>query len=55
MEYLLWFLVVAGGPFLLAAAMIYALIRKRRLSREEKIMRDRKTAELYTEEDRGSA
>ncbi|MDF1609378.1 hypothetical protein PZ897_14430 [Hoeflea sp. YIM 152468] len=54
MENLLWFLVVAVGPLLLAAAMVYALLRKRRLSREEKIRRDKKTAELFTEEGGGT-
>ncbi|SOE18990.1 hypothetical protein SAMN05877838_3940 [Hoeflea halophila] len=49
MEYSLWFFAVAIGPVVLAAAMIYGLAKKRRLSRGEKIRRDQKTAELYSE------
>ncbi len=51
MEYLLWFAAVAIGPVILAAAMIYAIMRKRRFSRAEQIERDRKTRELYTEDE----
>lgn len=43
----LWFLVVAIGPVLLAFAMIYALLRRRRLSREEKDRQDKATREVY--------
>jgi len=49
MEYGFWFLAVAVGPVVLAAAMIFGM-RQRRLSRGEKIRRDQKTAELYTED-----
>jgi len=51
---LLWLFVVGIGPFLLAAAMVNALVRKRRLSRQEKAMRDKKTEELYTEDGDGT-
>ncbi len=47
-EYL-WFFAVAGGPLVLALAIIYALLRRRRLSREEKAKRDERTRKLYRE------
>lgn len=45
----LWFFAVAGGPVVLGAAFVYALLRRRRLSRREKAERDKKTRELYRE------
>ncbi|WP_198023829.1 hypothetical protein [Chelativorans sp. J32] len=49
----LWFFTVGIAPFLVAAVMIYALLRRRRLSPEEKIARDEKTRELYQDRDKG--
>lgn len=45
-EYL-WFFAVGVAPFLVAALIIYALLRRRRLSAAERAARDRKTEELY--------
>lgn len=50
MENLLWFFVVAVGPFLLAAAVIFALMRQRRLSRREKKVQNEKIADLYSDD-----
>lgn len=36
MENTLWLFVVGVGPFILLAAIIYALVTRRRLSRDEK-------------------
>lgn len=43
----LWFFVVGIAPFLVAVVIIYALLKRRRLTREEKAARDQKTRELY--------
>jgi hypothetical protein len=43
----LWFFTVAIAPFLVAAVIIYALMRRRRLTARERIARDEKTKELY--------
>ncbi|MCT7377427.1 hypothetical protein [Chelativorans salis] len=43
----LWLFAVAGGPAILAAAFIYALLKRRRLKREERKKRDEATRELY--------
>jgi len=43
----LWFFAVGIAPFLVAGVVIYALLRRRRLSFEEKAARDEKTRELY--------
>lgn len=43
----LWFFAVGIAPFLVAAAIIYARLRQRRLTRREKDARDEKTRELY--------
>lgn len=48
----LWFFAVGIAPFLVAAVLIYALVRRRRLSAREKAARDRKTRELYGDSDR---
>ncbi len=47
MDFLFWGFVVAIGPLLLAAAMIYAGLRQRRLSPGEKRAQREKIAELY--------
>ena len=43
----LWLFAVAGGPVILAAALVYALMRQRRRSPAEQKEADRKTEELY--------
>ena len=43
----LWFFAVGIAPFLVAAVIIYALLRRRRLTRAERAARDEKTRELY--------
>ncbi|MCT8992088.1 hypothetical protein NYR54_17640 [Chelativorans sp. SCAU2101] len=43
----LWFFTVGIAPFLVAFVIIYALLKRRRLSREEREARDEKTRELY--------
>ncbi|MDN2578480.1 hypothetical protein [Aquibium sp. ELW1220] len=48
-ENILWLLVVAGGPFLLAILFGFALLRKRRLSRSERSARDRGTRDVFDE------
>lgn len=45
----LWLLVVAGGPLLLAVLIGYALLRRRRLSRAERVERDRGTRDVFDE------
>jgi len=47
MSTFLWLLVLAGGPLLLAIAIIYALLTRRRLSREEKEAQINATEHLY--------
>lgn len=51
-ENLLWLLVVAGGPLLLAAVLGYAHVRRRALSRSEQRLRDQATRRLYEEDSR---
>ena len=43
----LWFIVVAIGPVILAAAIIYAVMRRRRLTLAERLDQKRATDELY--------
>lgn len=43
----LWFFAVGIAPFLVAFVIIYALLKRRRLGREERAARDEKTHELY--------
>jgi cytochrome c-type biogenesis protein CcmH/NrfF len=43
----LWFVAVAIGPVLLGGAMIYAMMRRRRLSRAEETEQDQAVRELY--------
>ncbi len=43
----LWFFAVGIAPFLVAALIIYALLRRRRLTPDEEAARDEKTRELY--------
>ncbi|WEX10229.1 hypothetical protein [Chelativorans sp. AA-79] len=45
-EYL-WFFAVGVAPFLVAALVIYVLVRRRRLRPDERVARDEKTKELY--------
>ncbi|WP_166015960.1 MULTISPECIES: hypothetical protein [Chelativorans] len=45
-EYL-WFFAVGIAPFLVAGLVVYALLRRRRLTPEERAARDEKTRELY--------
>mgnify|MGYP001279751024 CR=1 FL=1 len=42
-----WFFLVAIGPVLFAAAVIYGLMRRRRLSSGEREKQHRKIKELY--------
>lgn len=48
----LWLFVVGIGPFLLAAAIIYALIRRRRLTPVEKDLQHRAVEREYDEQPR---
>ncbi|MDZ5699056.1 hypothetical protein [Chelativorans sp. M5D2P16] len=48
----LWFFAVGIAPFLVALVVIYALLKRRRLSAEEKAERNSKTRELYGNDDR---
>ena len=48
-ENVLWLLVVAGGPLLLAILIGYALLRKRRLTRSERAARERGTRDVFDE------
>ncbi|WP_173932721.1 hypothetical protein [Chelativorans sp. Marseille-P2723] len=43
----LWFFIVGIAPFLLAGLIIYALMRRRKLTSAEKVARDEKTRQLY--------
>lgn len=43
----LWFFAVAIGPVLLGAAVVYAMMRQRRLSRPEQTQQDHAVQELY--------
>lgn len=47
MSDILWFLVVAGGPVLLALVIAYALIRQRRLRQSEFKNQARAVDRLY--------
>jgi len=47
-----WMLVVVGGPILLAAAFIWALLNNRRRSAAQKARTEDATRELYRQEDR---
>lgn len=49
-EYL-WFFAVGIAPFLVAAVIVYALMRRRRLTPGERVARDQRTRELYREGD----
>ncbi len=46
----LWLLVVAGGPVILAAALAYALLRRRHQTPTARSKSDRKTEELYKQQ-----
>lgn len=43
----LWFIALVGGPRLLAAALLFALTRQRRLNPAEQEESRKKTEELY--------
>jgi hypothetical protein len=45
----LWLVVVMGGPIILAAIIAYALLRRRRLSSTERLMRKDATERVYDE------
>ena len=47
MENTLWLFAVGVGPFLLAAAIIYALVRRRRLTPVEKDLQKREIERQY--------
>jgi hypothetical protein len=49
MDYL-WLFAVAGGPIILAGALIWALLRQRRLTPREQQRGDEATKRLYDEE-----
>lgn len=43
----LWIQVVAGGPLILGAAIAFAMMTGRRLSRREEAQREAATREMY--------
>lgn len=43
----LWLVAVALGPVLLGAALIYAMMRRRRLTRSEELQQDASLQDLY--------
>lgn len=45
-----WLIAIVGGPLVLAAAFIYALMRQRRLTRGERQAQARATKALYDEQ-----
>ena len=45
-----WWWVTVLGPIVLAAVIGYALLNRRRLSREEKLRQDRAVNKLYDDE-----
>ena len=47
----MWLLVVAGGPIVLAIAIGYALLNRRRLGAAERRERDQATRRLYRDKD----
>ncbi|MCX2721555.1 hypothetical protein [Roseibium salinum] len=47
---ILWFAAVALGPLALAAAIIYAIFRRRRLTRSERERQKRGVRHLYKDE-----
>jgi len=48
-ENMLWLLVVAGGPLVIAVLVAYALLNRRPLGPAERRERDRATDRLYRE------
>lgn len=46
---ILWLVVVAGGPLLLAVLLGFALSRRRRLGQAERSARDRATKDVFDE------
>ncbi|MCR4264668.1 hypothetical protein [Nitratireductor sp. ZSWI3] len=47
----LWVLAVSVGPLILGLALIYALVKKRRLSPDERRRQDRAVRKLYRNDD----
>lgn len=47
----LWLLVVAGGPLLIALALVYGMLRSRRLTGVEKRAREDAIERLYDKKD----
>ncbi|MCB1425240.1 MAG: hypothetical protein R3D65_03910 [Zhengella sp.] len=43
----LWFVAVALGPVLLGAVFIFVMMKRRRLSRNERAKQERKVHDLY--------
>lgn len=55
MEWMMnWWWVTVLGPIVLAIAIGYALLNRRRLTREEKVRQNRAVNRLYDEERGGS-
>ena len=48
----LWAFLIVGGPVVLAIAFAYALLRRRRLTPQEKVERSVATERGYTEPER---
>jgi len=46
----LWLLTVAGGPIILGIAVIYAVMRRRRLKASEKLRQHEGTERLYQDD-----
>ena len=46
----IWFVAVGLGPLVLGLAIIYAILRRRRLSPEERERRNRGVRHLYKDE-----
>lgn len=46
---ILWLLVIAGGPLLLAILTGYALLQRRRLNRRERLAQKRGTRDVFDE------
>ena len=49
----LWFIAIVGGPILIAIGFIYALMRRRRMNRSEKVATAIGTKEVYKQEETG--
>ncbi|ESY09909.1 hypothetical protein NKK48_03095 [Mesorhizobium sp. C386A] len=51
-ESVMWLIVVAGGPLLLAVLMAYVLITRRYRGPAERMESDRATKRLYSQDER---